>query len=81
MKVHYIASSATCKGKAKLRRCVHWKNFCGRPWMHWFDLILGSQNVVLFGSILLSHSKTINIKVVSFLNLYTKRSNQKALQF
>jgi len=37
--------------------------------------------VVLFGSILLSDSKTINDKVVSFVNLYTKRSNQKALQF
>jgi len=37
--------------------------------------------VVLFGSILLSHSKTMNAKAVSFLNLYTKRSNQKALQF
>jgi len=37
--------------------------------------------VVLFGSILLSDSKTINDKVVSFVNLYTKRSNKKALQF
>jgi len=42
--------------------------------------------VVLFGSTPLSHSKTIRAKVVSFpnlsfLNLYTKRSNQKALQF
>jgi len=27
------------------------------------------------------HSKTVNNKVVSFLNLYAKRSNQKALQF
>jgi len=36
---------------------------------------------VLFVSILLSHSKTVSAKVVSFLNLYTKRSNQKALQF
>jgi len=37
--------------------------------------------VVLFGSILLSHSKTVNAKVISFPDLYTKRSNQKALQF
>jgi len=29
----------------------------------------------------LSQSKTINDKVDSFLNLYTKRSNKKALQF
>jgi len=28
-----------------------------------------------------SHSKTINGKVLSFLNLCTKGSNQKALQF
>jgi len=28
-----------------------------------------------------SHSKTINGKVLGFHNLYTKRSNQKALQF
>ena len=34
-----------------------------------FDLILGSWNVVLFGSIILSHSKTISAEVVSFLNL------------
>jgi len=37
--------------------------------------------VALFGSILLNHSKTINSKAVSFLNLYAKRSNKKALQF
>jgi len=37
--------------------------------------------VVLFGSNLFSHSKTINAKVVSFLNLYSNRGNQKALQF
>jgi len=35
----------------------------------------------MFGSVLSSHSKTINAKVVSFLNLYTKRGNHKALQF
>jgi len=47
------------------------------------DLILASQSVVvvLLGSIPLCHSKTINAKVVSFLNLHTERSNQKALQF
>ena len=45
------------------------------------DQILVSQSVVLLGSIPLSHSKTINAKVVSFLNLHTERSNQKALQF
>jgi len=33
--------------------------------------------VVLFGSILLSHSKTINAKVVSFLNLYTLNAINK----
>jgi len=27
------------------------------------------------------HSKTVNNKVVNFLNLYANRSNQKALQF
>ena len=36
--------------------------------------------MVLFDSILLSHSKMINAKVVSFLNIYTKRSYQKTLQ-
>jgi len=36
---------------------------------------------MLFGSILLSYSKTIIAKDVSFLNLYAKRSYQKALQF
>jgi len=46
-----------------------------------FDLILGVKRVVLFGAIISSHSKTINAKLVSFLNLYTKRSHQKALQF
>jgi len=45
-----------------------------------FDLIPKSSGVVLFGSILLSHSKTINAKVVGFLNLFTKRSNEKTLQ-
>jgi len=50
-------------------------------WCTDFDLILGSQSAVLFGSILLSHSKTINAKFTSFPDLYTKRSNQKALQF
>jgi len=55
------------------------KAFCERPFaLHRnqpephgcsdFDLILGSLGVVLFGSILLSHSKTINAKVVSFFN-------------
>jgi len=34
-----------------------------------FDLILGSQSVVLFGSIISSHSKTIDAEVVSFLKL------------
>jgi len=36
---------------------------------------------LMFGSILLSHSKTINVEDVSFLNLYrsSKRSNRKAL--
>ena len=37
--------------------------------------------MVLFGSILLSGSKTINATVLSFLNLYTERSNETALQF
>jgi len=39
--------------------------------------------VVLFGSVFLSHSKTVNAQVNSFLNLqYIKKSsNQKALQF
>jgi len=41
----------------------------------------GSLSVVLFGSIILSHSKTANATVVSFLNLYTKRSNQNTQQF
>jgi len=36
---------------------------------------------MLFGSIRLSHLKTINAKVLSFLNLKTKRSNRKPLQF
>jgi len=39
------------------------------------------QSVMLFGSVLSSHSKTISAKAVSFLNLYNKRSIQKALQF
>jgi len=39
------------------------------------------KSLVLFGSILLSHSKMINAKVISFPDLYTKRSNQKALLF
>jgi len=34
-----------------------------------FDLILGSYSMVLFGSILLSHSKTVNAQVISFLIL------------
>jgi len=33
------------------------------------------------GVVLLSHLKTISTKVVSFLNLYTERSNKNALQF
>jgi len=37
--------------------------------------------MVLFGSILLSHSNTINAEVVSFLNIYTKRSHQKLYNF
>jgi len=40
-----------------------------------------TENKELFEWIFLSHSKTIHAKVASFLNLYTKRSNQKALQF
>jgi len=36
------------------------------------------QSVVLFGSILLSHAKTMNAKVVTFLIPYTERSHQKA---
>jgi len=39
------------------------------------------KSVVLFGSILLSHSKTINTKVISFPDPSTKLSNKKALQF
>jgi len=46
-----------------------------------FDLTLESWSMVLFGSILLSHSKTINAEVVSFLNLYVKHTKQKTLQF
>ena len=38
-----------------------------------FDLILRSWSVVLFGSNLLSHSKTINAKVVTFLNAVIKK--------
>jgi len=37
-----------------------------------FDLILGSQSVVLIGSILLSQSKMINVEAISFHILYTK---------
>jgi len=40
-----------------------------------FDLILGSQSVVLFGSIILSHSKTINAKVISLPDLYNSLLN------
>ena len=47
------------------------------PWMRWFP----SNSWVLFGSFLLSHSKTINAKVVSFLKIYAKCSNQKVIQF
>ena len=39
-----------------------------------FDLILRSSSVMLFGSILLNHSKTINAKVVRFLNLYANQN-------
>jgi len=56
-----------------------WKNLCGRPWMHWFwSNSWGKKNG---GSIISSHLKTINAKLFSFLNLYTKRSHQKALKF
>jgi len=37
--------------------------------------------VVLFGSLLLSHSKMINAKVISLPDLCTKRSNQKLYNF
>ena len=43
--------------------------------------ILQSWSVVLFGSIFFKSLETLNAKVVSFLNVYYKRSNQKALQF
>jgi len=46
-----------------------------------FDLILGVKRMVMFGSNISSHSKTINAKLFSLLNLYTKRSHQKALKF
>ena len=46
-----------------------------------FDVILGSQRAVVFGSILLSHSKTMNAKVISFPDLYTKCSNKKLYNF
>jgi len=49
--------------------------------MHW---VRSSSWVIKRGGvwlILLSHSKTINAKIISFADLYTKRSNQKALQF
>jgi len=57
-----------------------YKNFCGHPGMHWFrsnSWVI--KSVVLFGSNLLSLLKTINAKIISFPDLYTKRSNQKAL--
>ena len=79
--VHCIVSSATWKGWAKFRRCLLWKNLCRRPWMHWFR----SNSWVIKGGAICFNSfkplKTISAKFVSFLNLYTKRSSQKALQF
>jgi len=50
-------------------------------WVYLKSLNGSPYNLVLFGLILSSHSKTINDKFVSFVNLYAKRSNQKALQF
>ena len=41
-----------------------------------FDLMLRSQSVVLFGSIILSHSKSINAKVVNFFCPYSKPESQ-----
>ena len=41
--------------------------------------ILQSWSVVLFGSIFFKSLETLNAKVVSFLNVYYKRSNQKAI--
>jgi len=57
-----------------------WFFWCG-IWVYLKSLNGSPLNAVLFGSILLIHSKTINAKVVSMLHLYTKRSIQKALQF
>jgi len=68
-KISKISTLLSGKSSADARVCTD------------FDLILGSQSVVLFGSILLSHSKTINAKVVSFLNLYTKWRNQNLYNF
>jgi len=50
-------------------------------WVYLKSLNGSTQSVVLFGSFLLNHSKMINGKIVSPLNIHNKRSNQKALQF
>jgi len=56
------------------------KNFCGRPWLHWF---WSNSWVIKWVAVwfLLCHSKTINAKVISLLNLCTNRSNLNLYNF
>ena len=69
------------KDKQILDLAPHGKNSADVHGMHW---VRSNSWVIKRGAvwlILLSHSKTINAKVLSFADLYTKRSNQEALQF
>jgi len=69
--IHLHCIVSNLKRVSKFSTLPPWKNFCGRSWQCTdFDLILGLYSVVLFGSILLSHSETINAKVVCFPNLH-----------
>ena len=69
--IHLHCIVSNLKRVSKFSTLPPWKNFCGRSWQCTdFDLIFGLYSVVLFGSILLSHSETINAKVVCFPNLH-----------